>query len=103
MLGGLVLRVRARSFRAIGRSTTDWRARFAGNWLCHRRQVLAEAGSGAWAVEAVISRQEGRDALVDIRVCPARFLALATNGRARTPSVRRSTTAAPTYRSPTSG
>lgn len=42
MLDGLVLRAHDLSCRAIGRSTTDWRARSAGNWLCRRRQVLAD-------------------------------------------------------------
>lgn len=42
MLDGLVLRAHDRSCRAIGRSTTDWRARSAGNWLCRRRKVLAD-------------------------------------------------------------
>lgn len=45
MLGGSVPRAHDRSCRAIARSTTDWRARSAGNWLCHLRRVRAEAGS----------------------------------------------------------
>jgi hypothetical protein len=42
MLGGLVLRARARSFPVIERSTTDWLARSVGNSRCLLRLAHAE-------------------------------------------------------------
>jgi hypothetical protein len=41
MLGGLALRARARSFRVIERSTTDWLARSVGNSRCRLRPAKA--------------------------------------------------------------
>jgi hypothetical protein len=47
MLGGPVPRERALSCHVIGRSTTDWHARYVGNWLCRRRQAHDESAAAS--------------------------------------------------------
>lgn len=42
MLDGLVPRADDRLCLVIARSTTGWRARSVGNWLCRRQQARAE-------------------------------------------------------------
>jgi hypothetical protein len=79
MLGGSVPRAHDRSCRAIARSTTDWRARSAGNWPCRRPQghaEIARVGGVTAASQACGGRTGDVEPAIGAQLSAAAFLVL---------------------------